>query len=52
MVGTTQLSPFIGEVAEDSLAEKSGISVKDKILEIDQSSVEVFNDINLILLIG
>ena len=49
MVGTTQLSPFIGEVAEDSLAEKSGISVKDKILEIDQSSVEVFNDINLIL---
>ena len=49
MVGTTQLSPFIGEVVEDSLAEKSGISVKDKILEIDQSSVEVFNDINLIL---
>ena len=49
MVGTTQLSPFIGEVSEDSLAEKSGISVKDKILEIDQSSVEVFNDINLIL---
>jgi regulator of sigma E protease len=49
MVGTTQLSPFIGEVDEDSLAEKSGISVKDKILEIDQSSVEVFNDINLIL---
>jgi regulator of sigma E protease len=49
MVGTTQLSPFVGEVAEDSLAEKSGISVKDKILEIDQSSVEVFNDINLIL---
>ena len=49
IVGTTQLSPFIGEVAEDSLAEKSGISVKDKILEIDQSSVEVFNDINLIL---
>ena len=49
MAGTTQLSPFIGEVVEDSLAEKSGISVKDKILEIDQSSVEVFNDINLIL---
>jgi len=49
MVGTTQLSPFVGEVVEDSLAEKSGISVNDKILEIDQSSVEVFNDINLIL---
>lgn len=49
MVGTTQLSPLIGEVVEDSPAEKFGISVKDKILEIDQSSVEVFNDINLIL---
>ncbi len=49
MAGTTQLSPFVGEVVDDSLAAKAGISVKDKILEIDQSSIEVFNDINLIL---
>ena len=49
IVGTIQLSSFVGEVTAGSPAAQSGLAVKDKILEIDESTVEVFNDINLIL---
>ena len=49
MVGTTQLSSFVGDVIAGSLSEEYGIITKDKILEVDGESVRVFNDINLIL---
>ena len=49
MVGTTQLSSFVGEVIAGSPSEEYGIITKDKILEVDGESVRVFNDINLIL---
>ncbi|MDC0545678.1 RIP metalloprotease RseP [Gammaproteobacteria bacterium] len=48
-VGTIQLSTYVGEVIPSSPAQMSGIAVKDKIIEIDQQSVNAFNDINLIL---
>ena len=49
LVGTTQLSSFVGEVVPGSLFAEYGIEVKDKIVEVEQQSVTVFNDINLIL---
>ena len=49
LIGTTQLSSFVGDVVPGSLFAEYGIEVKDKIVEVDQQSVTVFNDINLIL---
>ena len=49
LVGTTQLSSFVGDIVPGSLFAEYGIEVKDKIVEVDQQSVTVFNDINLIL---
>ena len=49
LVGTTQLSSFVGDVVPGSLFAEYGIEVKDKIVEVDQQPVTVFNDINLIL---
>mgnify|MGYP003322388819 CR=1 FL=1 len=49
MVGTTQLTAFVGDVITGSPSEEYGIITKDKILEVDGESVRVFNDINLIL---
>jgi regulator of sigma E protease len=49
VIGTTQLSSYVGEVLPDSLAEENGIKIKDKILKIDKQDVKGFNDINLIL---
>ncbi|MFL2707031.1 MAG: RIP metalloprotease RseP [Gammaproteobacteria bacterium] len=49
LVGTTQLSSFVGDIVPGSLLAEYGIEVKDKIVEVDQQSVTVFNDINLIL---
>ena len=49
LVGTTQLSSLIGEVIPESLSKEYGISVNDKIVQIDNETVTVFNDINLIL---
>ena len=49
LVGTTQLSSLIGEVIPESLSNEYGISVNDKIVQIDNETVTVFNDINLIL---
>ena len=48
-IGTMQLSSYVGEVLPNSIAEESGIKIKDKILKIDQQKVSTFNDINLIL---
>ena len=49
LMGTTQLSSYVGDVLPNTLAEENGIKIKDKILKIDNQEVEGFNDINLIL---
>ena len=49
LVGTTQLSSYVGYITPDSLSDQYGITSKDKIIEIDQESIEGFNDINLAL---
>ena len=49
LMGTTQLSSYVGDVLPNSLAEENGIKIKDKILKIDNQEVDGFNDINLIL---
>ena len=49
LVGTMQLSSFIGNVLENSSADVAGLSAGDQIIEIDGEKVQVFNDLNLIL---
>ena len=49
LVGTTQLSSYIGDVAPGSLAEQAGLISGDRIIEIDQDRIDIFNDINLTL---
>ena len=49
LVGTTQLSSYIGDVAPGSLVEEAGLISGDKIIEVDQDPIDVFNDINLTL---
>ena len=49
LVGTTQLSSYIGDVAPGSLVEEAGLISGDKIIEVDQDSIDIFNDINLTL---
>ena len=41
LVGTTQLSSLIGEVIPDSLSKEYGISVNDKIVQIDLSLIHI-----------
>ena len=49
LVGTTQLSAYVGDITPLSLVQETGIKPKDKITEIDNQKIESFNDINLIL---
>mgnify|MGYP001303442940 CR=1 FL=1 len=49
LVGTVQLSTYVGNVLENSSAEVAGLSKGDKIIEIDGEKVKVFNELNLIL---
>ena len=49
LVGTTQLSSYIGDVAPGSLVEGAGLISGDKIIEVDQDPIDIFNDINLTL---
>ena len=49
LVGTVQLSSYVGNVLENSSAEVAGLSKGDKIIEIDGEKVKVFNELNLIL---
>ena len=49
LVGTTQLSSYIGDVAPGSLVEKAGLISGDRIIEVDQDRIDIFNDINLTL---
>ena len=49
LVGTTQLSAYVGDITPLSPVQETGIKPKDKITEIDNQKIESFNDINLIL---
>jgi len=49
LVGTTQLSAYVGDITPLSLVQETGIKPRDKITEIDNQKIESFNDINLIL---
>ena len=49
LVGTTQLSAYVGDITPLSLVQETGIEPRDKITEIDNQKIESFNDINLIL---
>jgi len=49
LIGTTQLSAYVGDITPLSLVQETGIKPRDKITEIDNQKIESFNDINLIL---
>ena len=49
LVGTTQLSAYVGDITPLSPVQETGIEPRDKITEIDNQKIESFNDINLIL---
>ena len=49
LVGTTQLSAYVGDITPLSPVQDTGIKPRDKITEIDNQKIESFNDINLIL---
>ena len=49
LVGTVQLSSYVGNILENSSADVAGLSKGDKIIEIDGEKVQVFNELNLIL---
>jgi len=49
LVGTTQLSAYVGDITPLSLVQETGIEPRDKITEIDNQKIDSFNDINLIL---
>ena len=49
LVGTTQLSAYVGDITPLSLVQETGIEPRDKITEIDNQKIESFNDINVIL---
>ena len=49
LVGTTQLSSYIGDVVPGSLVEEAGLISGDRIIEVDQDRIDIFNDINLTL---
>ncbi len=49
LVGTTQLSSYIGDIVPGSLVEEAGLISGDRIIEVDQDRIDIFNDINLTL---
>ncbi len=49
LIGTTHLGSYVGEVNQGSLAEEANIGFGDKIVSIDATKLDTFNEINLIL---
>ena len=47
LIGTSHLGSYVGEVNRDSLAEQADIGFMDKIVSIDKSRIDTFNEINL-----
>ena len=42
LVGTTQLSSYIGDVVPGSLVEEAGLISGDRIIEVDQDRIDIF----------
>ena len=49
LIGTTHLGSYVGGVNQGSLAEEANIGFRDKIISIDATKLDTFNEINLIL---
>ena len=47
LIGTTHLGSYVGEVKQGSLAEEAKIGFRDKIISIDETRLDTFNDINI-----
>ena len=50
MIGTKDLSPIVGGVEPESLAEKIGLDIGDKIISVDDKEILNFSDLNLALI--
>ena len=49
MIGVKDIAPIVGAVEEDSLAERAGIEVGDKILSVDDKEVLSLKELNTTL---
>ncbi len=49
MIGVKDLAPVVGAVEKDSLADKAGLEVGDKILSLDDQEVLSLKDLNKLL---
>ncbi len=49
LIGTTHLGSYIGGVSQGSLAEEANIEFRDRIVSIDETRLDTFNEMNLIL---
>jgi len=49
LIGTTHLGSYVGGISQGSLAEEANIGFGDKIVSIDATQLDTFNEINLIL---
>ena len=49
LIGTTHLGSYVGEVKQGSLAEEANIGFRDKIMSIDETRLDTFNEINISL---
>ena len=49
LIGTTHLGSYVGEVKQGSLADEANIGFRDKIMSIDETRLDTFNEINISL---
>jgi len=49
LIGTTHLGSYVGGIKQGSLAEEANIGFRDKIVRIDETRLDTFNEINIIL---
>jgi regulator of sigma E protease len=48
-IGVASLAPIIGNVAEDSPAQKIGLMKNDKVIEINGENVEIWDDLSMLI---
>ncbi|WP_024954655.1 RIP metalloprotease RseP [Sulfurospirillum arcachonense] len=48
-IGVTKLSPIIGNVSENSPAQKIGLMKKDKVIQINETAVQTWNDLSILI---
>ena len=49
LIGTTHLGSYIGGVSQGSLAEDANLAYGDRIVSIDETELDTFNDIRILL---